>query len=251
MRSCSAVAPRFQPGDVGDDHAPEPRSSMCSRRTLKRAISSSICSMKVRLRANAGQALVRRDARRIDGGGAGGDQRRIEGVVLGPPPMQTGIGFDLARLKHKNREAGLPQMADHALLVAAGRLDPDPVDAGLAQFRGQPPPAAQVIVHPPARRSPIHRHVELQLGRIDPGRQLLVSAIFVDPCLVKRTNSSGNHPGPMKALVRSRYDAATMAQGGLDPITSRPAADGRPRQGVPFGTPRHNRVRYYKGGQSA
>jgi hypothetical protein len=28
-----------------------------------------------------------------------------------------------------------------------------------------------------------------------------------------------------------------MAQGGLDPIASRSAADGRPRQSIPYGTP--------------
>ena len=33
------------------------------------------------------------------------------------------------------------------------------------------------------------------------------------PCLVKRTNCSGNHPGPMKALVRSRYATARDGSG--------------------------------------
>jgi len=48
---------------------------------------------------------------------------------------------------------------------------------------------------------------------------------------------SGNHPGPMKALTTITLRGSNKtAQGGSDPIASRSAADGCPRQSIPFGT---------------
>lgn len=92
------------------------------------------------------------------------------------------------------------------------------------------------------------RDVELVLGRIDPGCRYANLRHLRRPCLVKRTKCSGNHPGPMKALARSRYEAAQKAQGGYDPIAS-----GLPRiaiRGRPFLSEQANdsRSRYYKGG---
>jgi hypothetical protein len=180
-------APRLQPGDVGDDHAPEPSILDVLEADLEAGDILLDLLDEGQLRGQPGQALVRRDRRRIDGGGAGGDQRRIEGVVLGPPPMQTGIGFDLARLKHKNREAGVPQMADHALLVAAGRLDPDPGDAGLAQFPGQPRQPLKSLSTRQRVDRPSIATSSFSLAVSIPAVSVLVSTIFVDPCLVKRT----------------------------------------------------------------
>src|ERR1700745_4241652 len=73
-----------------------------------------------------------------------------------------------------------------------------------------------------------------------PATAVLVFVIFVDPCLVKRTRlfrqPSGSDEG-------ADDDHATgqpqTAQGELDPIASRSAADGYPRQSIPFGTPSH------------
>ncbi len=53
----------------------------------------------------------------------------------------------------------------------------------------------------------VDRDIELQFGCIDPCN----CDSFVHlrrPCLVKRASSSGNHPGLMKRLARSRYEAA-------------------------------------------
>src|SRR5207248_2468083 len=65
-----------------------------------------------------------------------------------------------------------------------------------------------------------------------PAVVMLVCVIFFDPCLVKRTKCSGNHPGPMKVLARSRYRAAKKRlRAGYDPIASglsRIAVRGRP-----------------------
>jgi hypothetical protein len=57
------------------------------------------------------------------------------------------------------------------------------------------------------------------------------------PRLVERTMCSGNHPGPMKALTTITLRGSNnTAQDGFDPIASRSAADGCPRQSIPFGT---------------
>src|SRR5437763_10919110 len=54
-----------------------------------------------------------------------------------------------------------------------------------------------------------------------PAVVMLVCVIFFDPCLVKRTKCSGNHPGPRKVLARSRYKAAKKRlRAGYDPIAS-------------------------------
>jgi hypothetical protein len=66
---------------------------------------------------------------------------------------------------------------------------------------------------------------------------LLFCVIFVDPALLSEPSCSGNHPGPMKALTTITLRGSNKtAQGGFDPIASRSAADGRPRQSIPFGT---------------
>jgi hypothetical protein len=72
-----------------------------------------------------------------------------------------------------------------------------------------------------------------------PATTMLVFVIFVDPCLVKRTKlfrqPSGSDEG-------TDDDHATgqpqTAQDGFDPIASGSAADGYPRQSIPFGTPK-------------
>ena len=87
-----------------------------------------------------GQSQIRLDPRRLDGRRAGGDQRGIECVVLGPPQMHAGISLDLNRLQNKNDEARRSQMSDHAALIASRRLDADAPDAGLCKRNGEMPP---------------------------------------------------------------------------------------------------------------
>src|SRR5215204_2797128 len=60
---------------------------------------------------------------------AGSDQGGIDLVVLGPLQVKLGIGAHLRRLKHDDDKTIAPQLCDHRLLVAAARLDPDPLDA--------------------------------------------------------------------------------------------------------------------------
>src|SRR5688572_31530893 len=81
-----------------------------------------------------------------------------------------------------------------------------------------------------------------------PAVAVLVCVIFVDPCLVKRTKlfrqPSGSDEG---ADDHHATGQPQTAQGGLDPIASRSAADGRPRQSIPFGTRRRYSVSLLQG----
>src|ERR1700680_1265824 len=70
-----------------------------------------------------------------------------------------------------------------------------------------------------------------------PRRFFVVDSLrFIDPCLVKRTWSSGNYPGPMKRPVPSQLPPSPKGSGANDPTTGWPAPDGRPGQAVPHGT---------------
>ena len=69
-------------------------------------MSSSICSTKVRWSASSARRSSGSIARRLERRRAGGDQDRIERVVLGPAQMQPGIGLHLDRLQHEDGEAG-------------------------------------------------------------------------------------------------------------------------------------------------
>src|SRR5262249_24755312 len=78
----------------------------------------------------------------------------------------------------------------------------------------------------------------LSLAVSMPATTVLIFVIFVDPCLVKRTRlfrqPSGSDEG---ADDDHATEQPQTAQGGLDPIASGSAADGYPRQSIPFGTP--------------
>ena len=86
------------------------------------------------------QAFVRLDSRLIDGESAGGDENRIEYIVLGPAQMHTRISPDLDRLQDEDHESYRPQMPDDTALISSGSFDADARDAGLGKFRGQASP---------------------------------------------------------------------------------------------------------------
>jgi Homeodomain-like domain len=65
--------------------------------------------------------------------GAGGDEGRIDGIVLGAAQVQPGEGFDLHGLKHEDRDTLGPERACHASFVAAGGFDADTGDPGFAK----------------------------------------------------------------------------------------------------------------------
>jgi hypothetical protein len=75
------------------------------------------------------QSSVGRGVDRLDRGGAGRDQSRIDLVVLGPLQAELGIGAHLRRLKHHNDKSLAPQLDNNGLLVTATRLNADAFDA--------------------------------------------------------------------------------------------------------------------------
>jgi hypothetical protein len=202
---------------------------------LRRAISSFGLLEEGELPCQPGEPRVGCDVGLLQGGCAGGDESCIEPVVLGAAQVQAGVGLDLDRLHEEHGEALLAQMFDHAALIAAAGFDADAAYAEPAQLCGQATPALLGIVYLPAVVAAVHGDVELGFRCIDTGRYARVGHL-PRPRLASEPESSGNHPGPMKVLARSRYVTATMAEGANDPIASCSAADGRLRQSVPFGT---------------
>ena len=108
---------------------------------------------------------------------------------------------DLDRLQHQDHEAVGPQMPNDASLIAASRLDPDAVDPGFGKCNGEMPPpgmsfsTCQRSVRPWIAISSLSLDVSISAANV------LIFAIFVDPCLVKRTRLFRHHPGPMKVLT--------------------------------------------------
>ena len=186
-----------------------------------------------------GQSCIGLDPRRLDRSRTGSDQRRIERVVLGPAQVHACEGANLDRLQDENGEACRPQMGDHAALVAAGCFDADAHDAGLGEINGKAPPALRRIGDLPTCGLAVDCDIELGFGRIDSGRDRVNLCHLRRPCLVKRTKlfrqPSGSDEGAGDDHATRQPKAA---QGANDPITSRSAADGRPRQSIPFGTGR-------------
>jgi predicted urease superfamily metal-dependent hydrolase len=94
------------------------------------------------------QSWIGHDARLIDGGRAGRDQRRVERVVLGPSQMHPAKSFNLNRLQHEDDKARRPEMLHHPAFIAAGRFDADARNAGLGQVGRQHLPTRRGIGDP-------------------------------------------------------------------------------------------------------
>ena len=84
-----------------------------------------------------------------------------------------------------------------------------------------------------------------------PAVVVIICVIFVDPCLVKRTSCSGNHPGPMKVLttITLRGSHKLLRVGSIRSPAALPRMAVRGRA---FLSERHHRIRIrcYKGGVS-
>src|SRR5208282_2101871 len=84
--------------------------------------------------------------------------------------------------------------------------------AGLRQFGSKTPPTSCCVVELPVLIPPMNRDIKFDFRCIDPCRYANLRHLR-RPRLVERTMCSGNHPGPMKALTRSRYAAAQNGSG--------------------------------------
>ncbi len=69
----------------------------------------------------------------VGGGRAGRDQGGVKAVVLGPPQHEAGIGAHLGRLEEDHDKPVAAQLRHHRPLVAAARLDANPLDPMPAQ----------------------------------------------------------------------------------------------------------------------
>jgi hypothetical protein len=97
-RAISAARRTFQPFDIGDDHAPQPRVVDMLEPDLETGDVLLGLLDEGEVRRQLCQPLVRRDRWRLQCGGTGCDPHRVESIVLGPAQTQPSIGLDLGRL---------------------------------------------------------------------------------------------------------------------------------------------------------
>src|SRR3978361_1659995 len=159
-----------------------------------------------------GQSRIRRDPRLFDGGGTGGNQFGIEGIVLGPAQMYPAERLDLDRLQHLHREAARTPAPPHIAFITAGSLDTDPGNASLGQVGCQNTPARKRISDLPAFGAIVNRDIELCLGRIDSCRRCVSLCHLPRPCLVKRTKlfrqPSGSDEGTGAITLRGSQNCS-------------------------------------------
>ena len=123
----------------------------------------------------------------LDRGGAGGDQRRIDLVVLGQLQVELGIGAHLCRLKHHHNEPIAPQLDDNRQFIAATCLDPNALDLVAPQPLQQRLVTFRRVLDLQLRAVAIERHVELPFAGIDPGADCDTLGHLRRPSLVMRT----------------------------------------------------------------
>jgi hypothetical protein len=188
-----------------------------------------------RVEARIGRQLVAR----IEQMYAGGNQPGVDAIVLGALQAQLGEGAHLQRLQHDHAEAARLQMPGDAAFIAAGGLDADAAHAGGGEAFGELLPAVRAVVDVEALGRAVDRHVELVLAGVDAGAEYASIRHLRSTLPCQRTSRSGNHPGPMKRLARSCYEAARNGSGRTDPTPACPALGARPGRGAPFGTKRN------------
>jgi hypothetical protein len=130
------------------------------------------------------QAGIRWRMDRLGRGRAGRDQVGVDLVVLGPLQMKPGIGPHLDGLKHDHHEPVAAQLGHHSTLVAAARLDADPLHTILTQQRRQCRMAVRSVVEAPPLGDPADRHVELGLASVDTDADYVRLAHLPRPFLV-------------------------------------------------------------------
>lgn len=126
--------------------------------------------------------------------------------------MVAGEGFDLDRLEMEDGEAFVSQMGEDAAFVAAGGFDAGAADVVGFEEAGDLPPAFGRVVGLEGLVGGIEGDIEGMLACIDAGGGGRVAHLR-RPCLVSEPESSSNHAGQMKTLVRSSYGAARSGSG--------------------------------------
>ena len=141
----------------------------------------------------------------LDRGGAGGDQRGIDLVVLGPLQVELGIGAHLRRLKHHDNEPLAPQLGDDRLLIAAARLDPDALDLWRRSHSSSTLWPSAVFSTCSCSELPSIATSSFRLPVSIPAQIVVCLAIFVDPPLLCEPKVRSTIRVPMKCRSRSCY----------------------------------------------
>ena len=115
---------------------------------------------------------------------AGGDQRRIQRVTLGPAQAVLRERPDLQGLQYRDFEAGLAQRASHFLRVRTGGFQTDPHDLRRAEPLDQLAVAGCTVVERHAVCRAVQRHVQPRLADVDPGYDHANIAHLRPSCLV-------------------------------------------------------------------
>ena len=147
------------------------------------------------------EAGVRQRRQLIETGREGGDQCRIEPVVLGVLEPAPGEGAHLRRLQPRRRYRPATQMRKQQPFVAARRLEADaghalPGHKGIEMLEPD-----RVISDAQMRPAGMDGDVEPGFRHIDPGADHAMMDHLPCPCLGYEPKRSCNHTGPVKRPV--------------------------------------------------
>jgi len=160
------------------------------------------------------QSRIGRGVNRPDRSRAGRDQSRIDLVVLGPLPLEPGIGPHLRRLEHHHDKSFAPQLGNNGLLIAATRLDADTLHPMPPKPVRQHLVTLGRVVDLQLLRTAVDRHVELAFAGIDPGTDHGTLGHLRRPFLVCEPSVPSTIRVPMKCRSRSRYNYSPKGFGG-------------------------------------
>ena len=242
MAVTSCLPLPYQPFEAGDLLTPETPGLLITGHLAPRLVAGNVIGKLLDDGEKPGkgrQARVRRGMDLLSLRRAGGNQRGIDLVVLGPLQLIFGIGPYLGGLKHDDHEAVAAKRGHDGLFVATTRLDADAFDAALAQPRHQLSMSFTIIVDLQPIGALIESHIEFTFAGIDTGTDHGMSAHLRRPFLVMRTLGSFNHPGldeePAAILLRNSPSGLWRRRSD----DRRPGPGGRPGRADPHGTPPH------------
>ena len=176
------------------------------------------------------EAGIRQRRQLIKAGREGGDQRRVELVVLGPLEPALGKMAHLARLKAAARHAGGAQMQKQPPVIAARGFEADALNTMLGKEGIEPLQPGFVVTNAQMRAGGVERYVELGLRHIDPGANHASISHLRRPCLGFRTETFMQPYGPDEEAGRDPAPRSPKGFEVFDPTTGRRAGAYPPGQ---------------------
>jgi hypothetical protein len=171
MSASSLVRRVFQARDISLDQAADGSLARMLKADLELGdVALDLFEIGERLQQLA-KALVRRNAWRVETGGAFGDQAGVDLVVLGALPVLARVALDLHRLQDEDFQPEPAQMGGNAALIAAGGLDARLANARRQQQLAEALPARMGIFDLPALGPPEDGDIEFGFGCINSGRR--------------------------------------------------------------------------------